>query len=356
MPGIIGNYSLVTSTVPPIDAHIGHLRHLTNQRIAKDILREKHKLTVPQANETSKIQAAHISQALNFYEESRAAKSSIRPVLQYYSYLNLSVAAILAYRPRDYHRYRRHGVQDKTHSLSKLDLSSEVLVIKHGAVPLFHSILSDVPLYNKKYRLGQLAAGFHMCSHELATKFSKKTQAYVVEEQVRQDDGQWFSIFTFTEHSVGGGRKAVPRNRIENAMPILRTMYHYDSTKGNCTSYISRDSWIKQSTAEKNHRDNGLRLVNYGGHTMYAGAESTQYVWRGVSRTALMPTLSSMLLLSFSLASIVRYRPILLETAMNSPIALIIDTFTAEADSIFIPSLRNLLFREEIAIKQSECM
>lgn len=353
MPGIIGKFSPVFSTVPPLDAHIGHLRHLTNQKIAKEILQNRHKLSTPQANKTSKLFSAHIAQALKFHYESRSAKADIRPVLQYYSYLNLSVATILAFRPKDYNQYRRHGVQDKTHSLSKFDLSSEVLVIKRGAVPLFHSILSDVPLYNRKFRLGQLAAGFHMCSHELNTQFNKKTHSYFVNDEIKEENNNWFSIFYFTEY-VDEKWKSVPRKRIEDAIPLLKTDYSYDNSDGKRTAYISNNSWSRHSTAEKNHCTNGIKIVNYGGHNItidrHTGVISTEYIWHGVSRTNLMPTLSSILLMSFSLASIVRYRPILLESAMSSPIALVIDTFTSEADSIFIPSLRNLLYREELAI------
>lgn len=351
MSNIIGDFIPVTSTLSPIDAHVGHLRHLTNQKIAKEILRDRHKLTVPQANETSKLLAAHIAQALEFHFESRTATASVRPVLQYYAYLNLSVAAILAYRPDNFQQYRRHGVEDKTYSLSRLELSSKVLEIKRGAVPLFHSIVSDVPLFGKKFRFGQLAAGFHMCSHELQTRFNKKSQKYYVEDRIIGKDNAWYSCFSFSEY-IDEKWKKVPQNKIQNAMPILLAEYNCDTKNQESTIYISKKGWSKRSSAEKIHQKNGIKLINYGGHltTNSNNSVSTSYIWHGVSNSAFVPTLTSMLLMSFSLSSIARYRPILLDSSMNSPISLIVDTFVSESDSVFIPSLRNLLYREEVVV------
>jgi len=129
MPEIIGKFSAVSSSIPPLDAHIGHLRHLTNNRIAKEILRNRHGLSAADAKTTSKLWASHVGQALNFHYESRTAPGTIRPVLQYYCFLNLVVAVILAFRPPCYNQYRRHGVEDKTHALFSLDLSSIVLQV-----------------------------------------------------------------------------------------------------------------------------------------------------------------------------------------------------------------------------------
>ena len=351
MPEIIGKFSAVTSSVPPLDAHIGYLRHLTNNRIAKEILRERHGMNAVDATKTSKLWAAHIGQALNFHRESRAAPVTIRPVLQYYCFLNLSVAAILAYRPLNHTQYRQHGVEDKTHALRALDLSSTVLQVKRGAVPLFHSIISDVPLYGKRFRFGQLAAGFHMFHHELQTRFGKIQQHYYVTDEVRNDCGVWSSVFSFSQPG-DDARDPAPPKRLEAAMPLLLSDYTRRFTDDS-TEYKSTASWSAEGTARKHHQANGIKLVNYGAHYVhcsYTGVAHTVYAWRGVSRTALLPTLSATLLLSFSLASVVRYRPMLLDTSMKSPVALLLETFIAEVDAVFVPALRNMLYREELAI------
>jgi hypothetical protein len=352
MPNIIGNFESVITSIPPLEAHTGHLRYLTNEKITKDLLSDVHGMTATDAKDTAKIFSPHIRQALNFHNESKNSIPSIRPVLQYYSYLNLAVAAILAFRPSNFNQYRRHGVEDRTHSLSKLDLSSEVLKIKRGAAPLFHSIFSDTSLYNKKFRFGQLASGFHMFSHELSNRFNKKTQKYDVKDEVRNVDGRWYSVYKFFEYDNKVQKKA-PQKRIEDAMPLLKSDYDCNNTNATQLEYISKQNWSNEANANKVHRKNGIKFINYGGHRIQSDAlngPTNIYIWNGISRIPLLPTLTSILLLSFSLASIVRYRPLLFDVSMNSPILLLIDTFVSEADSVFISSMRNLLYREEIAV------
>lgn len=355
MSGIIGNIELVNSSLPPLEAHILHLRHLSNTKIAKDLLRERHRLTEAQAKETSKIFSSQIAQALEFLTESMKSPPRIRPVLQYYAYLNLSVAAILAFRPPNHDQYRRHGVEDKTHMLNKLDLSSVVLKINKGAVPLFHSIISDAPLNNKRFRFGQVAAGFHMFSHELKKEFDKVPQRICVEEELIKLNNKWYSSFSFFK-DLDESSKNVPRKRIEKAMPLLTTDYSCNQRNRERIIYRSIGASVSQENALKIHKKNGIKFINYGAHITYPteNGGKTHYYWAGLTYTPLMPTLSSILLMSFSLASIVRYRPILLETAMNSPISLLMDTFVSEADSIFIPALRNMLYQEEVSVGSSE--
>lgn len=350
MPEIIGKFDTAATSVRPLEAHIGHLRHLTNQGIVRDILKERHDMTAAQAQKTAKLVCPHVAQSLNFHNQSCIASPETRPVLQYYSYLNLAVAVILAYRPPNNEQYRQHGVEDRTHSLKKLELGSELLKVRRGAVPLFHSIISDVPLYNRKFRFGQLAAGFHMVQHELETQFNKKLQGIIVTDEVKEDNGSFKSIFSFNEKSDGNSI-CVSSNRLEKAMPLLVTNYNC-KIEPEKTVYTSKSKWSNESAATKVHRKNGMKLINFGGHLVnysFGNRMGTCYTWHGISRTDLLPTLTSMLLLSFSLASIVRYRPIILSSAMASPIALLIDTFVTEADSIYIPALRNLLCREEVA-------
>jgi hypothetical protein len=139
-------------------------------------------------------------------------------------------------------------------------------------------------------------------------------------------------------------------------MPLLKSDYDCNNASAKHLEYISKQNWSNEESANKVHRKNGIKFINFGGHSIQGGGfqrpEST-YTWRGISRTPLLPNLTSILLLSFSLASIARYRPLLLDVSMNSPILLLIDTFVSEADSVFISSMRNLLYREEIAVGYS---
>ena len=191
-----------------------------------------------------------------------------------------------------------------------------------------------------------------MFSHELSTRFKKKTQRYCVQDELRNVSGRWYSVYQFFEYDNYVNKKA-PRNKIETAMPLLNSDYNCNNNNASRLEYISNQSWANEANANKAHRRNGIKFINYGGHIIQGDALAgpiSNYYWNGVSRIPLLPTLTSILLLSFSLASIVRYRPLLLDISMNSPILLLIDTFVSEADSVFISSIRNLLYREEIAV------
>jgi len=61
MPNIIGEFVSVGTTIPPLEAHTGHLRHLTNEKIAKDLLSDVHGMPARHAKETAKIFSPHIS-------------------------------------------------------------------------------------------------------------------------------------------------------------------------------------------------------------------------------------------------------------------------------------------------------
>ena len=348
MPNIIGQSDRVTSSTPPMAAHVEHLRHLANPAIARSVLNESYGGPSRTKKEAAEI-ASHVAQALEFHEASKVATRRIRPVLQYYGFLNLSVAAILAYRPHQFERYRQHGVRDRTHGLTELSLASEVIKIGPGAVPLFHSIFSDAVIEGRKFRFGQLASGFHMVESELSMFFNRAPYTYFVHENVAQHQGKWHSHFAYYRRTPKGGnlvQERVPTSAIETAMPLLKSDYkRFDSKSINLTKYRSRQSWTTEQRAWKTHKKNGIKLINFGGHIGHGS-----YAWQGVSRMPLLPTLTSTMLISFTLSSIVRYRPNLLDAAMNSPMSLLLDTFVNEADQVFLPTLRNLLYRQELTI------
>ena len=351
MPEIIGPFKATKSNVPPLEAHVGHLRHLANPTAARELLRREFGFAAAAARNVSHLFCAHIEQSIHFYEQSKDTSIRIRPVLQYYSYLNLAVAAILAYKPTNWYRYRSHGVYDKTLSLQRLDLASTVLEVQQGTVPLFHSILSDVDLSSRTFRLGGLVAGIHMLSHELSYAFGKDTQRITVSDSIVEDSGVFYSQIIFNNYTNAIARP-IAHQRLEDAMPLLTSDYVRDRGARNPLIYKSIASWASADVATAPHRKNCMKLINYGGHAIEESAFGVhcQYRWHGVSRSPLLPTLTSLLLFSFSLASLVRYRPALLNAVLDSPYQLLIDTFVQESDGTFIPALRNLLYRQEVSI------
>lgn len=351
MPEIVGPSEFITTNVPPLEAHVSHLRYLANPTAARELLRREFGFTATAARDDSRLFCAQIEQSIQFYEQSKNTPIRIRPVLQYYCYLNLAVAAILAYRPANWNQYRSHGVEDKTHNLQRIDLSSKVVKVQKGAVPLFHSILSDVDLKSRTFRFGALVAGIHMLSHELGDQFGKDTQRIFVLDAIVEDAGVFYSQVSF-DSLVRGVKCPIAHKRLEDAMPLLTSDYARNRRARNPIIYKSTASWASADAATAPHRISCMKLINYGGH-MIEGSQfgtSSRYSWSGISRRPLLPTLTSLLLLSFSLASIVRYRPALLDVALDSPYQLLIHTFVQESDGTFIPALRNLLYRKEVSI------
>lgn len=357
MPEIVGPFDASASSLPPISAHVEHLRHLNNPKIGRELLRDQHGFNTTDAKNTAKLVAEYIDQSLAFHEASVEASQRVRPVLQYYCYLNMAVVAILVFRPTNTNQYTRHGVEDLSHRLTRLELGSTVVKVKSGAVPLFHSILSDVSLAGRKLRLKQLLAGFHGVSHELRTQFGRPpVQNIRVADSVTEDTGRWYSEFKFT-CTVDGHRMKFNKKRIEKAVPILTKDYSFTGTFGDIHQYRSSQSWANETNATKQHRKNGLKIINFGGHGIARqsfGSPTLNYMWRGQPLIDLIPTLTCTLLTSFAFASVARYRPNLVSGIIDSPMQLVHTAFTMEADAIFIPSLRNLIFREEYVIARTD--
>lgn len=346
MTNIVGEHKIVSSNLNSLDATLLHLKNLTNIKISKKLLKDDFNHSESYSKKYSKFLSYHILQALNFHYQSKNVDSSIRPVLQYYSYLNLSVAVIFAYKPANFESYKNHGAMDQTSQIDKINLSSKVIKISNkGSIPLFHSIISDSSIKGEK-RLGEIINGCHMLQHELESFYNKKLISYCIIENVCEVSGKWHSCFNFRDHNSG----SIPiRNKIEKAMPLLKEKYIFKKTSDDLLSYSSKDSWTRKDTALKNHRINGIKFINFGGHH-YHNNHDTNYHWHGEYRKDLLPTLTSTLLTSFFLSSMVRYRPILLEKLLESQFSLAMNTFVEESDMIFIPALRNLLYREELVV------
>jgi len=184
MPNIVGPLIPVSTSMPPLEAHLSHLLHLSNSESTSRVLIERFYMPRRQAKELGLIMSTHISQGIEFHRQSINAPNRVRPVLQYYSYLNLATACILAYQPPGYQGYKHHGVEDKSYKLTHLDLSSALMSMRKGAIPLFHSIISDETLYNQKFRFNELLSAIPLLTHELKSVFNINTQQILLNEHL----------------------------------------------------------------------------------------------------------------------------------------------------------------------------
>ncbi len=357
MPDVVGPFKLASSSISPIQAHVAHLRHLSTPDTAQRLLRDRFGMQAREARTEGRLVSSHIEQALAFHAHSMAASPRIRPVLQYYCYLNLAVALILSYRPANYQQYRKHGVEDQSHRLRNLELSSILVKVRKGAVPVFHSILSAEPIVGRHFRLNELAGSIPLVKYELSNLFGMRCQTIIVRDIVANDaSGKWWSEMSFECIDVEGQPANLTKSRLERAVPELRQFFTIIGQRKDRLQYRSRNSWPNQAAAQAWHSQNSLKAVNYGGHRIYMGPGlqfdlQNEYQWHGLTGKPLLPTLTATLLLAFALASIARYRPSIARGVEGISLSVLLDIFIAEADSIVIPSMRNLLYREEVCIQ-----
>ena len=276
-------------------------------------------------------------------------------MLQYYCYLNLAVAVVVAYRPPNFEQYRLHGVEDRSHLLTTLNLRSVLVRAKRGAVPLFHSLMSGEQIERRQFRLNELVGSIPLVRYELSELFGVPCECITAIEEVVKDgqSGLFHSQISFHCSNVSGSDASLTKQRVEKAMPDLARSYNLTKRQRHMLVYRSQRGWDTEKDALREHRQNCMRLINYGGHMIQQdmlGTNSISYLWHGIARKPLLPTLSGALLLSFGLASICRYRPGLSKRVERSEVNLLLDIFVAEADAIVLPAMRNLLYREEVVI------
>ncbi len=353
---------LVASTrMDPLAAHVAHIRHLSKPSALQSLLSKRHGFPTSTAKGRAYEVAPFLEQALAFHYASSESELRIRPVLQYYSYLNLAVALILVYRPSGWEAYRSHGVEDITRGLNRISLSSRVLRLRRGAAALFHSIISDAVLPTSPITLRQLLAPIAMVSTELKQAFGMRMLDLFVSGEIRltgpPENQVARSYYTFRlvdrENPEGNpGTARFPLKRLYSAIPCLKSEYEPEHATGHVRTFVSRRQWSagNRERAEAFHGGVAPRFLNLGGE-IFAGGRA-QSTWVVARDCQILPTLTAGLLVSFVLASLCRYRANLLARVEDSPINLLCDVFANEADRFMIPSMRNLLYNDVLYLSQ----
>ena len=353
MPNIVGPFRKLFTSMSPLEAHAAHLRHLSSSDAAERLLQGKFAGTHKNTRESGAIVSAHVGQALEFYELGLKAPWTIRPVLQYYCYLNLAIAVVAAYRPSDVHNCRWHGVTDKSHLLSSIDLNSVLVrVNERGAIPLFHSLISGDGIEKSTFTLKQLVGAVRNLQFELSEIFDISLNRILVVDDIVPDVElrRFRSQVAFQRLDPD---TVLSKPRIEKAMPDLVDQYDLKSHNTDLLLYQSQTDWDTIGDASQMHRTNCMRLINYGGGFVLDqnGESSLKYMWHGLPDCDFVPTLTASLILSFGLASICRYRPRVARLIEDSELYSLLDIFIREADGTVFPAMRNLLFREELVFE-----
>lgn len=345
----------------PVAAHVAHLRHLTNPVALEPIAIERHGIRQKDGRSAAREAAPFIEQALEFLASAEIASPRARPVVQYYAYLNLAVACVLLYRPKNWEQFRMHGAIDLSRDLKKITLGTEVVKARKGAISLFHSIVSSGSLPLSALRLRDLLVAVPNVGAELEHAFGVKILLLQVNGNVAQHEensNRVSSAFTFEVRTPSGAPGNIetrfPAKRMGSAMPLLRQRYRLKSKETARRVYVSKSSWSEtnRERAERFHQDSALQLVNFGGQQV--GDDGIVYhYWRFRPESPLIPTVSAGLLLAFVLASLARYRANVLNSVQNSKVNLLCDVFASEANGFIIPAFRNLLYGEPMYIRRT---
>ena len=362
----------------PLAGHVAHLRHLCKPRIVRDVLMSRHGFTKSDAGERQGLIATHIDQAISFHDSSQQVPFQIKPVLQYYAFLNFAVAVILCYRPNNWNAYRSHGAEDTTRQLKSIEFKKGVVKVGRGAIGLFHEVISSAPLPAGRLSLQTLLSSITMLGHELSHYMQIGRWVVTIEDELQLrpngDKKEWFSSFHLKGHRQPSDFSGeVPWNQVEDAMPILKS--DFKCVNGGIPDereYLSVQTWSEgnRERALKFHNKHALCLVNFGGQSIQASNHRSRvgsgleismipylhpvFMWNVVPRVPVLPTLTGALLTSFVLSSVARYRPNLLAKLEGSKLHVLLDVFTREVDGFLIPAMRNLLHREMVYLQACE--
>ena len=168
-------------------------------------------------------------------------------MLQYYCYLNLAVAVILAYRPPNFnHQYGKHGVEDNSHALTTLNLRSVLVRAKKGAVSLFHSLMSGEDIQGREFRLNELVGCIPLVRYELCQLFGVSDQDIIVDESVRKDNQSelfYSQIRLQCRRNSSDSETSLSKQRVEKAMPDLVRAYKLIEYQRHTLVYNSRRTW-----------------------------------------------------------------------------------------------------------------
>jgi hypothetical protein len=334
----------------PLISHLTQIRLLCNPQSLITILIEVHSMSNSVARKLSKEVSPFIKQGLAFYETSATAPINVKPLLQYYAYLNFASAIVRIYQPPNWQFIKSHGVIDLTKSRTKIGINAKLVKIYNGVIPIFHSIFSDENLFNESISLKELFSSIFMISVELTDHFNQKLYPITVDHSIKKINNHYHS---YIEYNMSNDSNiSLPIRRVLKAIPSLRIEYNVHN-KSTCSRvYISKMKWklddIKK--ASNFHNIKVLKLVNYGSQDVKSNRENIKTRWNYNPGTRFLPLLSASLILSFAFSSLSRYRANLLSKSENTRLMNIFEVFINESDYFMVPAFRNLFYGNSMYI------
>ncbi len=354
-------FNVALTRMDPVEAHVSHLRHLSKTTPLIQVLHERHGYSTVESKAIAESVCPFISQGISFFNAQKGAELRVRPVLQYYSYLNLAVSCVLVFKPAGWQAYKRHGVEDLSRNVTRIGVNSSLLKARKGAVTLFNDIISSAPVPSGKLTLRNLLVPLPMVAAEMESFFNIDPWLLEVTPTITKVDEKWKVRLRYRINAPGSKTSvegvSFPRKRLHDAVPFLRTDFSLIERKGPLMVFDSNQGWSdgNRARAEKYLENTVIKAVNYGGHQMVEslGRVNLTFSWRFERSGPMMPTLTAGMLLSFALACLSRYRANMLCRVENSGINVLCDVFCEEADGFMMPAFRNMLLGRSTGISQA---
>lgn len=343
---------LFTTGNDPLVSYLAQIRLLCSSQNLITILHEEHSMTKLAAQKLSKEVSPFLQQGLAFYDTAIKAPLSVKPVIQYYAYLNFASAIVRIYQPPNWQSLKSHGVEDLTRSKNKIGLNTDVVKIYNGVVPLFHALISDEPINGDKLSLKTIFSAIPMMSGELRQFFNQSIFAIDIDQSVQMVKNYYRSSITY---KISPEMKTpLPVRKLFRAVPSLRTEYQLYQKTSELRQYISRKKWSQNNKmrAEQFHNRQVFKMINYGSTWVDPISHRVYLEWTFNPQTRMLPVLTASLILSFALSSLSRYRAKLLTLSENTRLLSMFEVFINESDYFMIPAFRNLLYGDSLHINR----
>lgn len=357
MTDLLHTSDISFSGTHPLEVHLLYIRNLSNSAGMRSVLADIHGYSESESRKIAIKAARFVDLGLTYLDAASAVPERIRPVMQYYGYMNLAVAVVLIHRPTNWEKYRTHGAQDRTGSLSHLQLGSKVVEIGDGVLGLFNCVITGQSLpRNTRLTLRDLLNPIPMLTVELKEHFNHNAGRIRVWPTVTIDTSSSkcecqikFEIVANGSDISANQAFPFPAAVFEEALPLLTSDFVRREITDTMALYVSKRSWnqsdFENAIAFRNKT--AWQCVNFGGHSFVqesSNEESLEWIWQYHKRCRLLATLPASLLTSFLFSSLARYRPNLLDSVEETKINLLGRMFLAENPGFMIPAFRNLYY------------
>lgn len=308
---------------------------------------------------------AYISQAEFFYDaQQRSAEWAAKPLLLYYSFLNLAKAYALTKGVRSTMDQARHGISERL-GTGRKELSDAYLEV-HASLPsgrpnvfadfwraMSGHTVTGVLRLDVPYILPQILAG-----HRIWCDATNAAERFISLEDIRilQAKGSrelWLVLRihngTLSQHGIG----LAALMRGSQLSGTFRPVTGYQDTAAN--EYMHQFEQITPTIYTHRAADKIHELVQVIRHRLWAAANATRpfreyYLYNApaAERLQVLPQLLSIYALAFYLGSITRYRPQHFDNILGSSFGGFLQEFLTSQPTQFLYLLASDFAKRDI--------